>query len=81
MVFATDITRAVGGTPMVLLNRVCAGFPARVVAKLESSNPGGSVKDRIGARHIHTSCLERYSRLTLADAARSGAKRPCPTDV
>ncbi len=36
-----------GNTPLVALDRLAAGLTPRVVAKLESSNPGGSVKDRI----------------------------------
>jgi cystathionine beta-synthase len=37
----------VGNTPLVALDRLAAGLSPRIVAKLESSNPGGSVKDRI----------------------------------
>ncbi len=44
---AADITTLIGGTPLVELTRLGAGLPGRVVAKLESFNPGGSVKDRI----------------------------------
>jgi len=43
----SDITAAIGGTPLVALDRLADGVPGRVVAKLEALNPGGSVKDRI----------------------------------
>ena len=42
-----DITAAIGGTPLVALDRLASGVRPRLLAKLESSNPGGSVKDRI----------------------------------
>ena len=42
-----DITAAVGGTPLVALDRLAADVRPRIVAKLEHMNPGGSVKDRI----------------------------------
>jgi cysteine synthase A len=44
-----DITRAMGDTPLIQLNRVAAGLFARVVVKHEGFNPFNSVKDRIGA--------------------------------
>lgn len=44
----SDITEAVGRTPLVKLNRLTAGMGATVLAKLEFYNPTGSVKDRIG---------------------------------
>jgi cysteine synthase A len=47
-----DITKTVGHTPLVRLNRVTAGAEATVVAKLEFFNPLGSVKDRIGLAMI-----------------------------
>jgi cysteine synthase A len=49
---APDATALVGGTPLVRLNRVAAGAPAEVVAKLESFNPAGSVKDRIAVAMV-----------------------------
>jgi cysteine synthase A len=48
MKIADNITELVGGTPLVRLHRVVGDAKGEVVAKLESLNPGGSVKDRIG---------------------------------
>ena len=47
-----DITRTVGNTPLVRLNRIAEGVSATVLAKLESFNPLSSVKDRIGIAMI-----------------------------
>ncbi|MFY8000769.1 MAG: PLP-dependent cysteine synthase family protein, partial [Candidatus Kapaibacteriota bacterium] len=51
----------IGSTPLLRLNRVTDGIQATVLAKMESRNPGGSVKDRIGIAMIEAA--ERDGRL------------------
>ena len=41
------ILHSIGKTPLVRLRRVTEGLTASVYAKVESQNPGGSVKDRV----------------------------------
>jgi cysteine synthase A len=57
----SDITKAIGNTPMVRLNIIANGLEADIIAKLEFSNPLGSVKDRIGAAMIEAG--EREGRI------------------
>jgi len=47
-----DITKTIGNTPLVRINKLSAGLEATILAKLESFNPLSSVKDRIGCAMI-----------------------------
>ncbi len=63
MRIADSVTALIGRTPLVRLLRLekAHGLPARLLAKLESANPGGSVKDRIGLAMIEAA--EREGRI------------------
>lgn len=63
MAIHDDVAAIVGGTPVVFLNRIGRDLPGRIALKLESRNPGGSVKDRA-------------ARAMLDAAERDGAITP-----
>ncbi len=65
---AESVLDLVGGTPLVRLNRVVPAGSAAIYGKLESMNPGGSVKDRIALAMID-------------DAERSGRLKPGTTII
>jgi cysteine synthase A len=48
----SDITKTIGNTPLVKINKISAGLDASILAKLEFFNPMSSVKDRIGVAMI-----------------------------
>src|SRR5919202_6274605 len=62
------ILQTIGHTPLVRLRRMAADVPCPVAVKVESGNPGGSVKDRVGLAMI-------------AEAERRGWLRPGGTVI
>jgi cystathionine beta-synthase len=65
---APDILAAIGHTPMVRINRIARDVPGTVVAKLETFNPGNSIKDRMAVKMIE-------------DAERAGKLKPGGTII
>ncbi len=63
-----NVLETIGETPLIKLNRLTQGTGATVVAKLESRNPGGSVKDRI--------CLSM-----IVEAEKQGLIKPGTTII
>lgn len=61
MIYEENILGLIGKTPLVKINKLTKGIKALVLAKMESLNPGGSVKDRIGISMIDAA--EREGRI------------------
>lgn len=68
MKYFENILGTIGNTPMVKLNKVTAEIPALVLAKVETFNPGNSIKDRMALKMIE-------------DAEKSGALKPGGTII
>jgi cystathionine beta-synthase len=66
--YKNSIIEQIGNTPLIKLNRINKGLKPQIFAKLESANPGGSVKDRIGYNMI-------------ADAEQKGMLKPGGTII
>jgi cystathionine beta-synthase len=47
-----NILETIGNTPLVRLNKITKAIPAIVLAKVESTNPGNSIKDRMALKMI-----------------------------
>lgn len=58
MAIASSLDQLIGGTPLVRLNRLGQGLGVTLLAKMESLNPGGSVKDRIAKGMIEAALAE-----------------------
>jgi cysteine synthase len=52
MTIANDLCELIGNTPLLRLNNFANGLPGEIIGKLDSFNPGSSVKDRIGKAMI-----------------------------
>lgn len=52
MKYCTNILETIGNTPLVKINKITAEIPALVLAKVETFNPGNSVKDRMAVKMI-----------------------------
>ncbi len=68
MAYFENILQTIGNTPMVKLNKIVADLPCTVLAKVETTNPGNSIKDRMAVKMIE-------------DAERSGALKPGGTII
>src|SRR5712692_1303199 len=68
MAMHENILQSVGQTPLVHLRRVTEGLAVPVYVKVESANPGGSIKDRVAVAMV-------------ADAERRGLLRPGGTII
>ncbi len=63
-----NVLLTIGHTPLIKLNRIASALPVTILVKVESLNPGGSVKDRVGLSMI-------------AAAEREGLLRPGSTII
>ena len=68
MKICNNILETIGNTPLVKLNQVTASIPAMVLAKIETFNPGNSIKDRMALKMIE-------------DAEKSGKLKPGGTII
>ena len=63
-----NVLESIGDTPLVRINRIAADVKGTVYAKIETTNPGNSIKDRMALKMIE-------------DAERSGALKPGGTII
>jgi cystathionine beta-synthase len=63
-----NILETIGNTPLVKLNTITKSIPATILAKIETTNPGNSIKDRMAVKMIE-------------DAEKSGKLKPGGTII
>ena len=63
MQYCKNILETIGNTPLVKINKITKDIPALVLAKIETVNPGNSIKDRMAVKMIE-------------DAEKSGKLKP-----
>jgi cystathionine beta-synthase len=68
MNYHENILSTIGNTPLVKINRITKEIPALILAKIESTNPGNSIKDRMALKMIE-------------DAERNGSLKPGSTII
>lgn len=68
MSYFNNILETIGNTPLVKLNKIVADLPCTVLAKIETTNPGNSIKDRMALKMIE-------------DAEKSGLLKPGGTII
>ena len=60
-----DLLQSIGKTPLIRLAKLTAGLDAEILVKVESRNPGGSIKDRAALRMIQMCIRDRCSPSSL----------------
>lgn len=68
MQVCSNILETIGNTPLVRINNICKELPCEVYAKIETFNPGNSIKDRMALKMVE-------------DAEKSGALKPGGTII
>ena len=67
MRYAENILGTIGNTPLVKLNKVTAEVNALVLAKVETFNPGNSVKDRMAVKMIEDAEADEIGRASCRE--------------
>ena len=68
MKFYNNILETIGNTPLVRINKVTSEVKATVLAKVETTNPGNSIKDRMAVKMVE-------------DAEKAGLLKPGGTII